>query len=490
MLKNIKRVAKVFKLYFDKFINSEKIKRLKLFSSFILRRRIYCQKGLSYVLKFSLILSVIVTSVGITSIFTKNNAQAVYINDSQVGFIDNTEITESELYSNVTSKISEETGTDALIKEKIELVPVIASNSDISTEDEIVNSVKDQISFSINSFNIVVNGEEMACLKSKEDADKVLEKIKNERIGSKSDVVSAEFTDKIEIIEKETDSENIISKSEAYDILNKNIQDTKKYVVQSGDTIEKIASKVGLSTSEIYSLNPDIDENSVIHIGEEIAVTEEKPLLSLKVVKKVSYNKDIPFETEEVKNDTEYKTYKKVLQEGKNGSKKVIDEVTYVNNKEVSRKTLKETNISKPTKQKVEVGTLEEPPKKATGNFKLPVSGTFTSGFGARWGTVHKGIDIAAPAGTPVYASDGGVVTFAGWNSGGYGNLVKISHENGLETYYAHNTSVAVSVGDRVAQGQLIAYVGTTGDSTGNHCHFEIRDGGVAHDPMSYLGGN
>lgn len=97
-------------------------------------------------------------------------------------------------------------------------------------------------------------------------------------------------------------------------------------------------------------------------------------------------------------------------------------------------------------------------------------------------------MDIGASAGTPVCAADGGVVTFAGWNNGGYGNLVKISHENGFETYYAHNSSVAVSVGDRVYQGQVIAYVGSTGDSTGNHCHFEVREGGVAKNPAEYIG--
>ena len=143
--------------------------------------------------------------------------------------------------------------------------------------------------------------------------------------------------------------------------------------------------------------------------------------------------------------------------------------------------------MANPEEEQVEVGTLQTPVKKATGTFKMPVSGVLTSGFGSRWGTTHKGIDLGAPAGTPVHASDGGVVTFAGWNSGGYGYLVKISHGNGLETYYAHNSSVAVSAGDRVYQGQVISYVGSTGDSTGNHLHFEVRENGSAKNPYNYL---
>ena len=117
----------------------------------------------------------------------------------------------------------------------------------------------------------------------------------------------------------------------------------------------------------------------------------------------------------------------------------------------------------------------------------MPIGGVLTSGFGSRWGTTHKGIDLGAPAGTPVHAADGGVVTFAGWNNGGYGYLVRISHENGLETYYAHNSRVAVSAGDRVYQGQVISYVGSTGDSTGNHLHFQVEKNGAVINPLLYL---
>ena len=100
--------------------------------------------------------------------------------------------------------------------------------------------------------------------------------------------------------------------------------------------------------------------------------------------------------------------------------------------------------------------------------------------------TNHKGIDIAAPKGTPVYAADGGTVTYAGWMSG-YGYLVRINHGNGYETYYGHNSILTVSVGQHVYKGQQIARVGSTGNSTGNHCHFEVRYNGVAKNPLNYL---
>ncbi len=115
-----------------------------------------------------------------------------------------------------------------------------------------------------------------------------------------------------------------------------------------------------------------------------------------------------------------------------------------------------------------------------------PVHGVLTSGFGWRWGRMHEGIDIAVSNGTPVVAAAAGTVIVAGW-MGGYGNLVVVDHGGGVSTAYGHNTSVAVGVGQQVAQGQLIAYSGNTGHSTGPHVHFEVRINGAAVDPLGYL---
>jgi murein DD-endopeptidase MepM/ murein hydrolase activator NlpD len=124
-------------------------------------------------------------------------------------------------------------------------------------------------------------------------------------------------------------------------------------------------------------------------------------------------------------------------------------------------------------------------PSSAAG-FVWPVHGVLTSYYGWRWGRMHEGIDLAVANGTPVVASASGTVIVAGW-MGGYGNLVVVDHGNGIATAYAHNTSVTVGVGSRVAQGQLIAYSGNTGNSTGPHVHFEVRVNGSAVDPLGYL---
>jgi murein DD-endopeptidase MepM/ murein hydrolase activator NlpD len=117
-----------------------------------------------------------------------------------------------------------------------------------------------------------------------------------------------------------------------------------------------------------------------------------------------------------------------------------------------------------------------------------PTKGLLTSGFGWRWGRMHKGIDIAGPIGTPVVAAADGVVVTAGWNSGGYGYLVEIQHPDGSLTLYAHNNRILVQVGQQVAQGQQISEMGSTGFSTGPHCHFEVHPSGRgAVNPIALL---
>jgi murein DD-endopeptidase MepM/ murein hydrolase activator NlpD len=121
-----------------------------------------------------------------------------------------------------------------------------------------------------------------------------------------------------------------------------------------------------------------------------------------------------------------------------------------------------------------------------SGQLSWPVSGPVTSGFGSRWGRMHEGIDIAVGEGTPVHAAASGTVIYAGWMEG-YGNLVVIDHGNGLSTAYGHNSSLASSMGQSVAAGEVIAYSGSTGHSTGPHVHFEVRLNGSPVDPLGYL---
>ena len=161
--------------------------------------------------------------------------------------------------------------------------------------------------------------------------------------------------------------------------------------------------------------------------------------------------------------------------------------------KEKSKATTNSTN-SKSTTKYSSTGSGKVSTSRELNNSKVsigislikPVSGVLTSRYGYRWGRTHTGIDIGVPTGTPVKASASGTVTFAGWK-GSLGNLVVISHGNGVQTYYGHNSKILVKAGQSVSQGEVIAKAGSTGRSTGSHVHFEIRVNGSAYNPLGYV---
>ncbi len=201
----------------------------------------------------------------------------------------------------------------------------------------------------------------------------------------------------------------------------------------------------------------------------------------------------VPFETVTEYNDEKYSDEQTVFVEGVNG----LQRNTYVafmeNGQEISRQVLESQVISEPVTQVMEVGSIPGSRTDSTGSYIWPTDGHLTSDFGSRSVAVgssnHKGLDIAGPVGTPVWAADGGTVTYAQyWSGSGYGNIVMIEHDNGDITYYAHLNSISVSVGDKVAQGDIIGEMGATGNVSGSHLHFEVRPGGgEPANPLNYL---
>lgn len=189
--------------------------------------------------------------------------------------------------------------------------------------------------------------------------------------------------------------------------------------------------------------------------------------------------------------ETKLDTYSEVLTEGEMGSQKVFYRLVYIDGVQTDAVVKSTVTTKEPVDQVVLVGTKES--YSATGSFIWPVPYTrnITSPFEYRWGTFHSAIDISWNGiyGADIVASDSGTVVWAGWDNSGYGNYAIIDHGNGYKTLYAHCSAVYVSIGDKVTQGDVIAAVGSTGYSTGNHLHFEIIKDGVKIDPELFVKG-
>lgn len=164
-------------------------------------------------------------------------------------------------------------------------------------------------------------------------------------------------------------------------------------------------------------------------------------------------------------------------------AKKIADVKTEKEKEEQERKAAQEAARRKRYQVTSRGSSL---PRVSSYAFPLKSYSYVSSEYGSRWGTTHTGIDLAAPAGTHIYSWRSGTVTFAGW-SGGYGNFIIVDHGDGFVTRYAHCSKIAVTKGQTVSQGQVIGYVGTTGNSTGNHLHFEVKVNGNFVNPRNYL---
>ena len=272
-------------------------------------------------------------------------------------------------------------------------------------------------------------------------------------------------------------------------------QAEKIYTVVAGDSISLIASKNGLTVSELCALNTDIElsVDSAIFPGDELIVTKEEAMLEVRVNRVVNWEESIPFTTERTSSSEYAFGTTKTVQEGEEGVRSVTALNTYDADGVLLEQEILSTEVVKePVPRKIVTGTKLPSGSVAqvgNGTFIWPVPGyTYCS----RWySSGHKGVDICAAAGTPIYASASGVVTVAGYERGGagtgYGNSLIINHGNGYSTLYAHCLSLVVSKGQAVSQGQLIGYVGNTGRSFGNHCHFEIRYNGKYLPPQNYF---
>lgn len=197
---------------------------------------------------------------------------------------------------------------------------------------------------------------------------------------------------------------------------------------------------------------------------------------------------EIAYDTERIENDELYEGNNTVKVKGENGKEVIRRKIEKINGSIKSDSEISKTLEKAPTNEVLMVGTKEKPSGVGTGSFAVPYNGNITSRYGQRSMGNHKGVDIVGPTGSPIYASDDGVVTYADFESGGYGNIVKIDHQNGYETYYAHCSEILVKKGDVVKKGDLIAKVGNTGRSTGSHLHFEIRQNGETQNPLDYIG--
>ena len=338
---------------------------------------------------------------------------------------------------------------------------------------------------------LYVNDQLVAVTTEGEKLEQAIEEIKAPYEDPGNENLRVEFNKEVRVDEgiyltsHITDCDNIV------ELLHGEEQGQVSYIIKSGDTPSGVASQFGLSTQQLQNMNPEYDMGKYFWPGDELLISRAQPYLEVRRIETVTFEQATSLPTIYEDSDEVAFGTTKTVQEAEDGLDQVTEEWVYYGDSaapnektEIERVTLKE-----PVAKKVLRGK-----KLANGQLAQTGSGTLlwpvpNYKYVSRWmSSYHKGADICAAYGSPIYAADSGVVVTAGWHYS-YGNYVIIDHGNGYRTLYAHASRLAVSYGQAVSQGQVIAYVGSTGNSTGNHCHFEVYVNGVRRSAREWFGG-
>ena len=379
-------------------------------------------------------------------------------------------------------------GNDVGFKKKLTINKDIA----IDSSDQVLKRLTYMGDLNVKSYGIYLDGQKVGAVYNKETAANVLmdikDKYQNHAEGSKVD--KAEIIEEVVVKDSNTPLRDVLSEGEMVDKLCASGERDVVYTIQKGDTFESVAKSRGISEEELIKQNDGVDPNNPKE-GETITFWTTAPLLTVKITETREYEKKLEYNTIKKKDKDLYEGFTEVDQEGQKGISDVKETTVSYNGVVNEEETEYDRNDvqKEPVDKIVRIGTKERPPTVGSGTYIWPANkGTYvvTSEFKWRWGRQHQGIDMGCSTGTDVLAADGGTVTIARYY-GGYGNLVVIDHQNGIETYYGHNSALLVSEGDKVFQGQHIAEAGNTGNSFGSHIHFGVKDHGTFKNPRNYL---
>jgi len=410
----------------------------------------------------------------------------VSVNGEVLGNVKDT-IALEQIKAELEEKYKDALGVDVEFVQEIKAVPIRAFGQEVDTEEDMLKKLESALSYRLKAVAINIADKEVALVKDKATAEKVLSEVKNHYINeTPGELVKVEVVEQVKLVERYVYPNQVIDMEDAVELILKGGVETRQYEVVQGDSLWSISRKENIPLDDLIKANPQLKSEHELALGEILNLNEIKPLLNVKLVKKVTYEESIPYKTETIRDDSLWTWDQIVKQPGEKGSKEIAAEVTFKNGIKVEETVLGEKVIKEPVNRIVARGTKAEVAFRGSGRFLWPIVGQITSPYGWRGREFHAGIDICQSKGAPVRASNSGTVTFAGWR-GGYGNLVIINHGGGIETYYAHNSSLLVSVGQQVEKSQQIATVGSTGRSTGPHVHFEIRVNGSPVNPMEYL---
>lgn len=344
------------------------------------------------------------------------------------------------------------------------------------------------------AYQLLVDGKVWCTVSQKEALEKLLKEYQEHylaNIDQKARIKRIAFSQKTEIIEVKVKPETIDTLETAKERIYAVAEEAVEVEIKKGDNFWNLSKAYDLTVNDLEILNPDLDPDKIFP-GDKILVKASDPILDVIVELENTVLESIPFKIEYIKDNNLYKNQKKIVKEGIEGQKEVVYNITLLNGYQSSLRVESEKNLKEPVNAIVRIGTKTTVSRGGRINYGVVSGKRISSLYGFRIHPItgrrrfHDGLDIAATHGNGVYAYTDGKVVQAGWN-GGYGISILIDHGNGLQTRYGHLSKLNVRVGQRVKTGERIGAVGSTGNSTGPHLHFEVIKWGQTKNPLNYI---
>ncbi|WP_167578692.1 peptidoglycan DD-metalloendopeptidase family protein [Jeotgalibacillus proteolyticus] len=453
-------------------------------------------------------LSILVGGTVLADTKAKNDLSTlyhVYSGDQYVGAVSEEESVKGWVDAQ-KDKLTEEFELTSLLSLKDEIVTIPEQVFNPSTNDDgVLKELQASAAFQTEAKTLKLNGQTAAHVAGEKEAKEALRLIKESAIPKeeldqyeKQDSSSLPDlkVDETRITEIEVEGfeepkeeavspDKLVSPEKAAKIMLKGLKSETVHKASEEDTVEKIIEKYDMDQEEFEQLNPSLTDGE-LKPGSEVAVTVQKEGVKVHVKKETRVKESIDFKEEVVEDDTMPIGETSVKQKGKEGERVLTLQTEETDGKETAKKTA-DAEISKMPVNEVIIEGTKEIPSKGAGSFIWPANGgKISSHQGPRWGSFHKGIDIAGADDLTIKAADNGTVISAAYE-GDYGNKVVIDHNNGLRTTYAHLDKIHVTPGQTVKQGESLGVMGNTGFSTGVHLHFEVHLNGELENPMDYL---
>ena len=278
----------------------------------------------------------------------RQNGREVFIGETSMGIIKDKSVTVESLTELLTTQLTQEVGANVKINETLEIKPVHISKSrqkDVCKMDYLTPQLRQKVTYLVEAAAITLDGKDIVIVTNQATADEVFQEIQSEYIPEGEDrQVETSFVENVQVELKYVEPSVIVAKENAVQELQKGTKVERKYTVQSGDALYKIASQFGMTQDELKALNPNIPANGNVYVGQELTVMADKPMLSVKTIETVVLTEVQERKTVYQQDSTKNKGYQKVTEPGKDGQKQVTKELTYINNEltEIGRASCRE----------------------------------------------------------------------------------------------------------------------------------------------------